>query len=166
MLGTPIGDAFELVSKDIPRNRVLTDRRFGQSTRTSRVCVKHLDRRSSTGFGGDCFIIDDPLKPIDAQSEPLRNSANEWISHTLISRLDDKAKGSIIVVMQRVHQHDLTGYLTENFPGTWTILNLPAIASEDERVQIGPNSFHFRQAGEALHPNGNRLKSSRALGGN
>src|SRR6185312_10538809 len=54
--------------------------------------------------------------------------------------------------MQRVHQHDLTGYLTENFPETWTILNLPAIASEDECVQIGPNSFHFRQAGEALHP--------------
>jgi predicted phage terminase large subunit-like protein len=133
-------------------------------TRVSRIAdsVIYTDKRglrkatsigaALTGFGGDCFIIDDPLKPIDAQSEPIRNSANEWISHTLISRLDDKAKGSIIVVMQRVHQHDLTGYLTENFPETWTILNLPAIASEDERVQIGPNSFHIRQAGEALHP--------------
>ena len=109
-------------------------------TRISRIAdsVIYTDKRglrkatsigaALTGFGGDCFIIDDPLKPIDAQSEPVRNSANEWISHTLISRLDDKAKGSIIVVMQRVHQHDLTGYLTENFPGTWTILNLPAIA--------------------------------------
>ena len=81
-----------------------------------------------TGLGGDCFIIDDPLKPVDAQSEPLRNGVNDWISHTLMSRLDDKAKGSIIVVMQRVHQHDLTGYLIENFPGNWTVLSLPAIA--------------------------------------
>lgn len=105
-----------------------------------------------TGLGGDCFIIDDPLKPIDAQSEPLRNSANEWISHTLISRLDDKAKGSIIIVMQRVHQYDPTGYLLENFPGNWTILNLPAIAFEDERIQTGLNRFYNRRAGEALHP--------------
>ena len=105
-----------------------------------------------TGLGGDCFIIDDPLKPVDAQSEPLRNAVNDWISHTLISRLDDKAKGAIIVVMQRVHQHDLTGFLMENFPGTWTLLNLPSIAQEDETVQIGFNRFHSRQAGEALHP--------------
>ncbi|MEH2499838.1 putative phage terminase large subunit-like protein [Bradyrhizobium sp. AZCC 1678] len=105
-----------------------------------------------TGLGGDCFIIDDPLKPVDAQSEPLRNAVNDWISHTLISRLDDKAKGAIIVVMQRVHQHDLTGYLTENFPGTWTLLSLPAIAREEETVEIGPKRFHSRQIGEALHP--------------
>jgi predicted phage terminase large subunit-like protein len=105
-----------------------------------------------TGLGGDCFVIDDPLKPVDAQSEPLRNAVNDWISHTLISRLDDKAKGAIIIVMQRVHQHDLTGFLMENFPGTWTLLSLPSIAQEDETVQIGPNRFHSRQAGEALHP--------------
>lgn len=116
-----------------------------------------------TGLGGDCFIVDDPLKPIDAQSEPLRNSVNEWISHTLISRLDDKAKGSIIVVMQRVHQHDLTGYLIENFPGTWTVLSLAAIAREDELVQIGSDRFHSRQAGEALHPEREPLEVLEAL---
>lgn len=116
-----------------------------------------------TGLGGDCFIIDDPLKPIDAQSEPLRNAVNDWISHTLISRLDDKANGSIIVVMQRVHQHDLTGYLTENFPGTWTVLSLPAIAREDELVQIGPDRFHARNVGEALHPQRESIEVLEAL---
>jgi hypothetical protein len=105
-----------------------------------------------TGLGGDCFIIDDPLKPVDAQSEALRNAVNDWISHTLMSRLDDKAKGAIIVVMRRVHQHDLTGYLKENFPGTWTVLSLPAIAQEDEIVEIGPKRFRSRHVGEALHP--------------
>lgn len=116
-----------------------------------------------TGLGGDCFIIDDPLKPIDAQSESLRSSVNDWISHTLISRLDDKANGSIIVVMQRVHQYDLTGYLTENFPGTWTVLSLPAIAREDESVQIGPDRFHARTVGEALHRERESIKVLEAL---
>ena len=46
-----------------------------------------------TGLGGDCFIIDDPLKPIDAQSDAQRNHLNDWFSSTLMSRLDNKATG-------------------------------------------------------------------------
>ena len=61
-----------------------------------------------TGLGGDCFIIDDPLKPVDAQSEAYRNAVNDWFSNTLSSRLDNKVTGVIIVVMQRVHLNDLT----------------------------------------------------------
>jgi predicted phage terminase large subunit-like protein len=54
--------------------------------------------------------------------------------------------------MQRVHQHDLTGYLLERLPQDWTVLNLPAIAEEYEEIEIGPDVFHRRQPGEALHP--------------
>lgn len=104
-----------------------------------------------TGLGGDTFIIDDPQKPVDAQSDTLREALNQWFSNTLISRLDNKQKGVIIVVMQRVHLHDLTGYLTENSKD-WTVLSLPAIAEVDERVPIGPTTFHHRRAGETLHP--------------
>ena len=68
--------------------------------------------------------------------------------------------------MQRVHQHDLTGYLIENFPGTWTILNLPAIARKISAFRSAPNSFHFRQAGRALHPEREFLKSSKTSGAN
>src|SRR3984893_10366154 len=50
-----------------------------------------------TGLGGDLFIIDDPQKPVDAQSEPRRNSLNQWFSNTLMSRLDNKETGAIIV---------------------------------------------------------------------
>ena len=46
-----------------------------------------------TGLGGDCFIIDDPLKPIDAQSDAQRNHLNGWFSSTLMSRLDNKITG-------------------------------------------------------------------------
>lgn len=104
-----------------------------------------------TGLGGDLFIIDDPIKPIDAQSQPLRDSVNAWFSNTLMSRLDNKERGSIIVVMQRVHLNDLSGYLIEN-SADWTILNLAAIAEEDEQVPIGDQRYHFRRAGEAIHP--------------
>src|SRR6266550_8274101 len=41
-----------------------------------------------TGMGGDVFIIDDPLKPVDALSEVKREAVNQWYINTLLSRLD------------------------------------------------------------------------------
>ncbi len=104
-----------------------------------------------TGRGGDLFILDDPQKPIDAQSDTQRNQLNQWFSNTLISRLDNKQTGAIIVVMQRVHLNDLTGHLLEN-SSDWTLLSLPAIAEADEQIAIGDGKFHLRPAAEALHP--------------
>jgi hypothetical protein len=52
-----------------------------------------------TGRGGDLIIIDDPLKPDDAYSDVKRNGANEWFKNTLISRLDDKRRGTILIVI-------------------------------------------------------------------
>jgi hypothetical protein len=57
---------------------------------------------------GDIFIIDDPQKPVDAQSDTQRNRLNH-----------SKERGIIIVVMQRVHLNDLSGYLMET--GGWMI---------------------------------------------
>lgn len=113
---------------------------------------------SLTGMGGKLFIIDDPLKPLDAQSEPARSRVNQWIFNTLMSRLDNKQTGVIIVVMQRVHMDDLSGFLASS-SAEWEILSLPAIAEVDERIQIGDNEFHYRQAGEALHPAHEPLES-------
>ena len=67
-----------------------------------------------TGLGGDCFIIDDPQKPVDAQSDAHAESPNDWFSSTLVSRLDNKLTGIIIVVMQRVHLNDLPANLLED----------------------------------------------------
>jgi predicted phage terminase large subunit-like protein len=104
-----------------------------------------------TGLGGDLFIIDDPQKPVDAQSELRRNGLNQWVSNTLMSRLDNKQTGAIIVVMQRVHQDDLSGFLL-NSSDDWNVLSLPAIAEVEETIPIGNGEFHHRQVGEALHP--------------
>jgi predicted phage terminase large subunit-like protein len=104
-----------------------------------------------TGMGGNMIIIDDPQKPADALSEPLRNKVIDWVSNTLMSRLDNKEKGAIILVTQRVHLDDLSGFLMTERKG-WEVLSLPAIAETEERIQIGDNEFHERKIGEALHP--------------
>jgi hypothetical protein len=64
-----------------------------------------------TGLGGNLIIIDDPLKLGDAMSEAVRARVIEWYRSTLLSRGDDKTTTRIVVVMQRVHQNDLVGYL-------------------------------------------------------
>src|ERR1019366_8932408 len=60
-----------------------------------------------TGRGGNTIIVDDPLKPEDAMSTATRSAVNEWFDRTLYSRLDDKRRDVIIVIMQRLHLEDL-----------------------------------------------------------
>jgi hypothetical protein len=66
-----------------------------------------------TGYGADFLIIDDILKPEDAFSESARRRANEWFSHTLLTRLNDQQNGRILVIMQRLHENDLVGHVLE-----------------------------------------------------
>ena len=67
----------------------------------------------------------------------------------MLSRLDDKRTGAIVVVMQRVHMDDLTGYLLGQ-SDEWEVLSLPAIAYADEVIPIAPNRTYSRRVGEAL----------------
>ena len=105
---------------------------------------------SLTGRGGDVIVIDDPLKPSDAFSDAKREHVNEWFKNTLYSRLDDKQKGAIIIVMQRLEDNDLCGFASRNSP--WVFLNLPAIALKDEQIPIGDGRFHDRHLDDVLHP--------------
>ena len=104
-----------------------------------------------TGRGGDIFVIDDPLKLSDAFSAAKREAANQFFSNTLLSRLNDKRTGAIIIVMQRLHMDDLTGFVTAQSED-WTVLTLPAIAEADEWVQEADDLYHRFAAGEALQP--------------
>jgi predicted phage terminase large subunit-like protein len=104
-----------------------------------------------TGWGGDIIIVDDPIKPSDAQSDSKREHVNEWFVNTLLSRLDDKQNGAIILVMQRLHVDDLCGSLLRA-SDDWTLLKLPAIAEEDEQIHICEDEVHNRLAGDLLHP--------------
>jgi hypothetical protein len=57
-----------------------------------------------TGRGADIILIDDPLKPEEALSATQRQAANDWFSHTLYSRQNDKRYGGIGLIMQRLHE--------------------------------------------------------------
>lgn len=103
-----------------------------------------------TGRGADFIIIDDPLKADDALSEKARAGVNEWFSTTLLSRLNDKRTGIIILVMQRLHEEDLSGKLLA--AGGWRHLDLPAIAIADQTITIGHNRTYHRREGDVLHP--------------
>jgi hypothetical protein len=115
-----------------------------------------------TGRGGDIIIIDDPLKPDDAMSETKRSGANQWFTNTLLSRLDNKRTGAIIVVMQRVHMDDLTGFLRSQ-SDEWEVLSLPAIAEFEETIPLGGGRRHRRKVGEVLSPEREPLHVLQAL---
>ncbi len=106
-----------------------------------------------TGRGADFIIIDDPLKPEEALSQTRRTGTNDWFDHTLLSRLNSKTDGCIIIIMQRLHQDDLVGHVLEQ--GGWEVLSFPAIAEQDEEhiieTALGTRCFR-RRVGEALHP--------------
>jgi predicted phage terminase large subunit-like protein len=105
-----------------------------------------------TGRGADYILIDDPLKPDEALSDAQRKTANDWFSHTLYSRLNDKRCGAIVIIMQRLHEDDLVGHVLAQEP--WEVVCFPAIAETDEVHRIetiwGPRCFR-RGQGEALH---------------
>jgi len=117
-----------------------------------------------TGRGADVIIIDDPLKPDQALSEVGRKAVNDWYDNTLLSRLNNKRTGCIIIVMQRLHQDDLVGHVLPQ--DDWTVLSFPAIAEEPECVPFetpyGLRQF-VRQPGEALHPERESVQEYEAM---
>jgi predicted phage terminase large subunit-like protein len=125
-----------------------TDREITTTARGRRYATS-LDG-TLTGLGGNLLIIDDPIKLGDAHSQVVRERSIEWYRSTLVTRPDDKKAARIVVVMQRVHQDDLVGYLEQQ--GGFEILNLPAIAQKTSTYQTGPTTSYFCRAGEILHP--------------
>jgi predicted phage terminase large subunit-like protein len=106
-----------------------------------------------TGRGADLIVIDDALKPDEALSETRRKAVNDWYDNSVVSRLNDKEKGAIIITMQRLHQDDLVGHVLEQ--EGWEVLSLPAIAEDDEVYDTNSIFGHkqfSRRAKEVLHP--------------
>lgn len=108
---------------------------------------------TATGKGGDVLIPDDPLNPDQAASDTERKSANDWLDNTLSSRRNDPANDLIIMVMQRLHELDCTGYVLKQNPKGWVHLSIPLEAEKDERW-VGPISGKVwtRKKGEVLQP--------------
>jgi predicted phage terminase large subunit-like protein len=102
-----------------------------------------------TGKGADFIIVDDPMKVQDIGSEARRDDATKWLFN-LPTRLNHPNTGGILVIAQRLHEDDVIGRILDK--GGWKPVILPLIAMQDEQHQVGPNRFHYRKAGEVLHP--------------
>lgn len=83
----------------------------------------------SENFGG-AIIIDDPIKPDDARSSLIREKVNTKFETTIRNRVNSR-KTPIIIIMQRLDENDLCGYLQKLEPGEWTILSLPCIYTDE-----------------------------------
>ena len=120
--------------------------RFETTQRGHRLAVSVAG--GAIGEGGDILIIDDPHNPAQAVSEVQRTTALNWFDQSFSTRLNSKKNGVIVVVMQRLHENDLTGHLEEK--GQYEHLRLPAICEKKTIIQIG-NYKKVREAGELLH---------------
>ncbi len=117
--------------------------KFVTTTRGMRMATSIFG--TATGEGGNVLIADDVMNPLHASSVITRRFVNDWFDHTFSTRLDDKKRGVMVVVMQRLHEEDVAGHLLKK--GGWEWLKLPAIASEEEAW-----GTYRRHAGELLHP--------------
>ena len=75
------------------------------------------------------IVIDDPIKPEDAESDIVRGRINLRFENTIRNRTNSRGT-PIIIIMQRLHEHDLCGYLQEIEPDEWTVLSMPAIQTD------------------------------------
>ena len=77
----------------------------------------------ATGEGGDFVGCDDPHNVNEAESDIRREGAVRWWDESMSSRLNDPKTGCRFIIMQRVHERDITGHLLEQ--GGWEHLCLP-----------------------------------------
>ncbi len=81
---------------------------------------------STTGEGGDVLVADDPNNATDGESEATRESTIRWWSGSWSTRGNQAKNVCRIVVQQRIHEDDISGYiLKHDKEGNWVHLLLP-----------------------------------------
>ena len=89
---------------------------------------------SVTGEGFDIGIIDDAHAINDKKSRVSREGTIEWFADTWCTRMNDPATSKMVVVGQRVHVDDLSGFILSGATGErWVHLNLAAEYEPDSR---------------------------------
>ena len=105
-----------------------------------------------TGKGGDVIIIDDPQNPAMANSDAERQSTIDFFRGTLQTRLNNPRKGAFIIIMQRLHENDLSGYVLSEGLG-YIHLCLPAEAPERVTVSFPKSGKTIvREEGDIRNP--------------
>jgi phage terminase large subunit-like protein len=87
---------------------------------------------SGTGSGGQILMLDDPIdRSAGATYQSVRDEANRWYRQTWYGCLNNKYIDIRIVIMQRIHEDDTTGFLKKYFPGDYKIFCIPAELTDD-----------------------------------
>lgn len=97
---------------------------------------------SITGFGagtnsneyGGAIICDDLLKPAAGASKVKRELCISYYVDTLKSRRNNTIKVPFILIMQRVHVADIVGWIKENEPDDWDVLEFRALDDDDNAL--------------------------------
>jgi predicted phage terminase large subunit-like protein len=132
-------------------NTVLTVDRSGEFKTTRGGMRKGVSvGGATTGFGADVAIIDDLIKADAGQSEAEVKRVQDYLSSTLITRLNNPATSKIIVIQQRLSEMDPAGFL--KVKGGYKVLSLPSIASRRETIPLGQGRMHIREPGDLLFP--------------
>ncbi|MGC2743860.1 MAG: phage terminase large subunit [Candidatus Angelobacter sp.] len=108
---------------------------------------------TATGMGGDVLIFDDPLNPEQAISQVEREAVNLRFDTTFRSRINNPAKGVKIIIMQRLHELDLTGHVLARESSRWKHVSLPAVAPKDKSWKFpASKKIVDQKAGALLWP--------------
>ena len=107
---------------------------------------------SITGSRGDIVIIDDPHSVESASSEAMRATTAEWFLEAVPTRLNNPAESSIIVIMQRLHEEDVSGIILDKQLG-YEHLMLPMRYEPDRKCYTSIGFEDPREdEGELLFP--------------
>ena len=98
----------------------------------------HTGKRIVTSIGGsvtgkhaDIFIVDDPIDPLKATSEVAIKKCNRWWTKTVSTRMTNRKVSLKIIVMQRLSEDDLTGYVLDRNPDQDEQICLPGELTKD-----------------------------------
>lgn len=80
---------------------------------------------TATGEGGSRLILDDPHGAQDAQSDAMRGATLEWFDQVWATRLNNPKTDSMVTVMQRLHEKDVSGHILDDMKG-WEHICIPA----------------------------------------
>ena len=79
-----------------------------------------------TGEGADIIVIDDPHNVTEGESEQIRVATLNWWDEAMSTRLNNPKTGVYLIIMQRVHEEDLTGHILAKNHSEYTHLCIPA----------------------------------------
>ncbi len=150
----------EAFGEIFPKCRTASDAKAHWTTTNGGVMYATGAGGTITGFGagkdrpgfGGAIVIDDPHKADEARSDVVRNGVIEWFQNTLESRKNSQDT-PIILIMQRLHEKDLAGWLLDGGNGEeWEHVCLPAINEDGTALWPEKHSIEVLRRMEQAAP--------------